>query len=330
MFASLRASLLNKAHAWAWRRQGPDGQQLTLTRRRVYILPTNQGLLYALTLFVMLLGSMNYSNSMGFMLAFMLAALALVAMHACHANLNGLRLASGRVEAVFAGEIARFNIRLFNAGREHRPGLVIGAEDGDTTVNGELEAGESGNIPVPLPAPQRGWLALGRLSVETTYPLGLFRAWSWVHMDMRALVYPAPADYAPGLPPPLEGRGTGRPNEQGDEDFSGLRAYRTGDSPRHIAWKASAREQMLLTKQFTGSGEQTRWLDADLLPQFNPEQRLSILCRWVLDADAQNLHYGLRLPGISISPDHGDRHRERCLKTLALFGLKAPDPYPAP
>ncbi|HET7395215.1 MAG TPA: DUF58 domain-containing protein [Gammaproteobacteria bacterium] len=320
MFASLRATLLRKARLWAWRRQGPDGQQITLARRRVYILPTRQGLLYGLTLFVMLLGSMNYSNSMGFMLTFLLAALGLIAMHACHANLNGLTLAVGKVDAVFAGEVARFHIRLFNAGRTHRPGLVIGAEAGDATVNGDLDAGEHGDIRVPLPTRRRGWLVLGRLSVETTYPLGLFRAWSWVHMEMRTLVYPAPAAYGPPLPQPAEGYGSGRPNDQGDEDFSGLRSYRAGDSPRHIAWKVSAREQMLLTKQFTGSGEQTRWLDANLLPQFNPEQRLSILCRWVLDAHAQNLHYGLRLPGESIAPGSGDAQRERCLQALALFG----------
>jgi uncharacterized protein (DUF58 family) len=326
MFASLRAALLHKAHRWAWRRQGPDDQQVTLTRRRVYILPTRQGLLYGLTLFVMLLGSMNYSNSMGFMLTFLLVALGLVAMHACHANLNGLTLATGKVESVFAGETARFHIRLLNTGRSQRPGLMIGAEGGDAIVNGDLDAGEYGNISVPLPTRRRGWLGLGRLSVETTYPLGLFRAWSWVHMDMRVLVYPAPADYAPPLPLPLEGRGAGRPNDQGDEDFSGLRSYRAGDSPRHIAWKASAREQMLLTKQFTGSGEQTRWLDAALLPQFDPEQRLSILCRWVLDAHAQNLPYGLRVPGTTIAPGNGDAQREHCLQALALFGANPPNP----
>jgi uncharacterized protein (DUF58 family) len=320
VLASLRVTLLRRVHAWAWRRQGPDGEQITLARRRVYILPTRQGLLYGLALFVMLLGSMNYSNSMGFMLTFMLASLGLIAMHACHANLNGLTLAAGRVDAVFAGETARFHIQLFNAGREPRTGLVVGAEDGDTTVSGDLEAGEYGNISVPLPARRRGWLTLGRLSVETTYPLGLFRAWSWVHMDMRVLVYPAPAQHAPPLPPPLEGHGAGRPSEQGDEDFSGLRSYRAGDSPRHIAWKASAREQMLLTKQFTGSGDQTRWLDIALLPQFDLEERLTILCRWVLDAHAQNLHYGLRLPGDSVPPGHGDAQRERCLQMLALSG----------
>lgn len=324
MFAALRDSVLRRAQAWAWRRQGPDDLQVTLARRRVYILPTNQGLLYALTLFVMLLGSMNYSNSMGFMLTFMLAALGLVAMHTCHANLNGLTLAAGRVEPVFAGETARFHIRLFNAGRIARCGLMLGAEHGDSTVTGDLGAGEYGQIQVPLTATRRGWLALGRLSVETSYPLGLFRAWSWVHMDMRTLVYPAPAAHAPPLPAPLEGHGAGRPSDQGDEDFSGLRAYRAGDSPRHIAWKASAREQMLLTKQFTGSGEETRWLDVDLLPQYSLEQRLAVLCRWVLDAHTLNLHYGLRLPDTHIAPGNGDAHRDRCLQALALSGLQAP------
>ena len=321
MFKTFQDRLLRYGQRWAWRRQGPDSQHVTLTRRRVYILPTGQGLFYGLTLFVMLLGSMNYSSSMGFMLTFVLAGLGLVTMHVCHANLNGLTVATGRIDPVFAGETARFHMHLVNAGRQPRPGLVISAEQGDTTVTGNLNALESGDIAVPLPSRARGWLPLGRLSVETTYPLGLFRAWSWIHMDLRALVYPAPALNAPPLPVPLAGDGSGNPNAGGDEDFNGLRSYRPGDAPRHIAWKASAREQVLLTKQFAGSGQQTLWLDYDLLPQFDLEQRLRILCRWVLDAYIQDLRYGLRIPGTTIAPESGDAHRDRCLKLLATFNL---------
>lgn len=330
MFATLRIRFLRYGQAWAWRRQGPDSQQIQLTRHRVYILPTAQGAFYGITLFVMLLGSMNYSNSMGFMLTFVLAALGLVAMHTCHANLNGLTIAAGRVDPVFAGETARFHMHMVNESRQPRSGLVVGAERGDTTVTGNLEAGQSGNIAVPLPSETRGWLSLGRLAVETTYPLGLFRAWSWIHMDLRTLVYPSPALNAPPLPPPLAGSGSGNPSASGDDDFSGLRNYRPGDAPRHIAWKASAREQILLTKQFSGSGEQSRWLDYDMLPQFNLEQRLAILCRWILDAYAQDLRYGLRLPGQLVKPDGGDAHRDHCLKLLATFQLPDPPPgYPA-
>jgi uncharacterized protein (DUF58 family) len=42
----------------------------------------------------------------------------------------------------------------------------------------------------------------------------------------------------------------------------------------------------------------------------------------VLAADRAGTHYGLRLPGIELSPARGDRHRAACLQALALFQLQ--------
>ncbi|MGB9429463.1 MAG: DUF58 domain-containing protein [Gammaproteobacteria bacterium] len=320
MLTSTREFINQRIQDWARRRQGPDGDVVQLKRRRIYILPTRQGLLYGFAVFVMLLGSMNYSNSMGFMLTFVLTGLGFVAMHACHVNLMGLEISAGKAPAVFAGETAYFYLHVTNPSRTLRTAIALSAETADAIVTGNLAAADHGNVAVPLMAEKRGWLRLNRLAVETTYPFGLFRAWSWVYMNMRVLVYPKPAHDAPPLPRPLGGRGGGRPADRGDEDFSGLRSYQPGDSPRHIAWKASARERKLLTKQFTGGGEESRWLEWDTLVSLGPEQRLSVLCRWVLLAHAENLDYGLRLPGRSIPIAGGDTHRDRCLEALALYG----------
>lgn len=319
MLTAVRQFFSHRAQGWARRRQGPDGDSVRLERRRIYILPTRQGVLYGLVLFVMLLGSMNYSNSMGFMLTFVLTGLSFTAMYACHANLVGLEISVGKTPPVFAGETARFVLHLANPGRGARTAITLSALQGDTSVTGDLSAGGHGSVAVPLPAEQRGWLKLERLVVETTYPFALFHAWSWLHMNLRVLVYPAPAVDAPPLPWPEGGRGSGRPADRGEEDFSGLRGYRPGDSPRHIAWKAAARTQRLLTKQFTGSGEEQRWLDWERLNNPDPEQRLSVLCRWILVAHAENLEYGLRLPGITLEIAGGAAHRDRCLEALALF-----------
>ena len=320
MLQAARIYFRQRIQNWVRRRQGPDGDVVILGQRRVYILPTRQGLLYSLTVFVMLLGSMNYSNSMGFLLTFVLTGLSFIAMHACHANLTGLEITAGKAPPVFAGEVARFHIHVTNGGRSARIAITLGAEISDTTVTGDVAAGERGSVAVPLPAETRGWLQLRRLAVESTYPFALFRAWSWVYMDLRALVYPKPAAAAPPLPPPLGGRGGDRHAEQSEEDFSGLRSYRPGDSPRHIAWRASARAQILLTKQFSGTGAENRRLDWNALTGLGQEERLSVLCRWVLTAHAQNLTYALSLPGREIPAGCGDVHRDHCLKVLALFG----------
>jgi uncharacterized protein (DUF58 family) len=319
MFAAAREFLNRRAQLWARRRQGPDGDLVRLERRRVYILPTRQGVIYGCTITVMLLGSMNYSNSMGFMLTFVLVGLGFVTMYACHANLTGLEIGAGRAMPVFMGEVARFQLYVTNPGRSPRLAITLSADASDTTVTGDVAPGEHGSVPVPIPAQKRGWLKLQRLVIETTYPFGLCRAWGWAYMDLRILVYPKPAEVAPPLPPAREGAGGGRATHAGDEDFSGLRNYRPGDSPRHIAWKASARENALLTKQFSDSGQQSRWLHWDMLTGLDKEDRLSILCRWVLVAYAENLDYGLRLPGHIIPISGGEAHRDRCLEALALF-----------
>lgn len=320
MFATTRQFLNRRFQNWIRRRQGPDGESVSLHRRRIYILPTRQGWLYGFATFVMLLGSMNYSNSMGFMLTFVLAGLGFVAMYACHANLVKLQVSAGSVQPVFAGETARFILHLSNSGRALRTAISLSAATSDISVMGDVAAYSHGSVSVPLKAGKRGWAKLDRLIVETTYPFGLFRAWSWVYMPLRVLVYPAPALQAPPLPLPSGGLDRGRSEQRGEEDFSGLRGYRPGDSPHHIAWKVSARADRLLTKQFSGGGTETRWLDFDSLPGADPEARLAVLCRWVLTAYSENLDYGLRLPGQVIAIGGGSPHRNRCLKALALFG----------
>jgi len=319
MLSSAREFINQRAQVWARRRQGPDGDSVTLDRRRVYILPTRQGIIYGFTVIVMLLGSMNYSNSMGFMLTFVLIGLGFVAMYSCHANLTGLEIGAGRALPVFVDETARFQLHITNPGRNPRIAISLSADASDTMVTGDVAPAEHGKVSVPIAAHKRGWLKLERLVVETTYPFGLCRAWCWVYMNLRVLVYPKPAESAPPLPQASEGRGGGPQTDVGEEDFSGLRTYRPGDSPRHIAWKSSAREQKLLTKQFSGSGQENRWLDWAMLTGLDQEQRLSVLCRWVLQAHAENLVYGLRLPGSCIPISGGEAHRDDCLAALALF-----------
>lgn len=319
IISNARAYINQRAQTWARRRQGPDGDAVTLDRRRVYILPTRQGLIFGLFLIFMLLASMNYSNSMAFLLTFVLIGLGFVAMYSCHANLTGLGISAGRSPPVFMGETARFSLFVNNTGRKPRTAINLSADGSDSLVTGDVPAGEHGKVAVPLATEKRGWLKLERLIVETTYPLGLCRAWCWVYMNLQVLVYPKPAESAPPLPQASEGRAGGKSINSGDDDFSGLRDYRDGDSPRHIAWKASAREQKLLTKQYSGSGQENRWLDWDALAGMQTEERLSILCRWVLQAYAENLVYGLRLPGISFEIAGGEAHRDRCLEALALF-----------
>ena len=307
------------ARQWAWRRQGADPDPVTLHRRRVYIVPSALGAGYGLSLFGMLLAAMNYNNSLGFGLTFLLAGLGIVAMHWCHQNLAGVVVRGVQLRPAFAGGSARLELTLENAGATPRYDLEVTHESGAATV-ADVAPAASTELSLELPAPRRGRMRLARLALSTGFPFGLFRCWTWLHPDCEGIVYPAPAARAPAPAGGGAEDAAGRWDERrGEDDFAGLRSFRPGDPPRRVAWKAAARGGKLLVKQFAGSPQGSAWLDWDSLPGRGTEERLSILCRWVLDAHAGGDTWGLRLPGEVIPPATGSAHRHRCLRALALF-----------
>ncbi len=317
LFGALRNGILE----WMFQWRGPERGTIVLVQRRVFILPTRQGILFAGVIVLMLIGSVNYDLSLGFILSFLLGATGIQSMLHTFRNLANLRIAPGKVQPVFAGEQAQFQIRIDNQARVHRHSVGI-TRDKRIAVYIDIPPGEEMTATIGIPAMQRGWLRPGRLTLFTFFPVGLFRAWSYADLDMHALVYPAPVPPGLALPVPAAGSGDGGVHGHGHDEFSGLRPYRPGDSPRHIAWKAVARDDTLLTKQFAGRADAELWLTWESLPPaMDTENRLAHLARWVLDADGAGLAYGLRLPGLALPIASGAAHRGDCLRALALHGL---------
>jgi uncharacterized protein (DUF58 family) len=311
---------LNRPHV---REQAP----VRLSQRRIYILPTRGGVLLGVTLGLMLLGCMNYNLGLGYVLTFLLAAIAVVTLLHTFRNLARLEVGPGRIEPVFAGSEARFPVLLANPTVQARFAVCVSIPD-TTGIAAPGAVADWCDVPpqamasatLLFPAPERGRLYLPRVRIHTTFPLGLFHAWSNVYLDASCVVYPRPESGTVAPPPPTPGPGAGRESAAGLDDFAGLRGYQPGDSPRHVAWKAMARGQELLTKQFTMPGAGELWLRwSDLPGGMRAEARLSRLTRWVLDAAAVNVRFGLEIPGARIAPDAGRQHETECLTALALF-----------
>lgn len=322
MITGLLAWLRRRTRHWAARRHGVDPDPIVLTGRRIYIVPSRLGLAYAMMLFAMFLGAMNYANNLALGLTFILGSLGLTAMHYCQRNLAGVRVRSAICEPVFAGGQACFRIALENAAPLARHELTIGNDHGSAHPV-RVEASGREVLEIKVPAPRRGYLELEQFEILTRYPFGMFRAWAYLNLKVRCIVYPRPAER--GTPPPPLETDTGGPQDRarGDEDFAGLRNFHPGDSPRHIAWKAYAREQGLHVKVYAGTAVTSHLFDWHALDGLEPEARLSQLCRWVEDAYAAGHAFGLRLPGNELLPNIGPSHRERCLTALALFNLEA-------
>ncbi|HEU0225419.1 MAG TPA: DUF58 domain-containing protein [Steroidobacteraceae bacterium] len=312
------AYLRRRVREWIRRRQGPDTGPVTLRRGRIYILPTGLGIAFGVMLFAMLMGSLNYANNLGLALTFLLGSLGVVAMQACHRNLETLIAREAGADPPFAGDDAVFRLALANPGGLPRRDLEASANAAPAPAVTVDAAGEA-TVRIAVPTRRRGWVTLERLEIATRFPYGLFRAWAVLHPGLRCLVFPRPAADAPP-PPPVPGEAGGAAR-RGEDDFAGLKDYHPGDPPRHIAWKAYARAGELLVKEFSGAAEPLPVFDLADAPGADLEARLSVLARWIVDAQARGETYGLRLPGLEIPPQPGEAQRRRCLAALATFEL---------
>jgi len=305
---------------WLYGFKPPEHGTIILVHRRVYILPARMGVLFGATLALLLIGSINYALALGFALTFFLAGMGLVGMVHTARNLARIGVSAGRAEAVFAGESMQFRLYLDGRARFDRPAILARHLGSGAQFVVDIPALGIAEVVLDAPAQRRGWMPIGRVLLETRFPLGMFRAWSYVEPDARCLVYPKP-ERTP-LPPPSAESAVGalRSQAAGNDDFSGLRTYQLSDSPRHVAWKAVARSDGMFTKQFTGEAAAELWLDWRLLPAaLGLEQRLSRLAGWVISAERGGAHYGLRLPGVEIAPGRGHVHAAACLEALALY-----------
>lgn len=323
------ARIRARIDAWARRRQGFDPQHLTLANRRIYVLPTGPGLLFAVLVVTLWLGAMNYNNNLGFALAFLLAALGITGIHHCHRNLLDLEIHLLGAPPVHAGEMSSVQFLIGSNAKADRPALRLEWEslDGQTT---SVRGNSQRMVTLPLPTTRRGWHALPRLQVSTRFPLGLVRAWSWVFFDARFLVYPRPASLVPESVAANAMNVSGRDEKRGEDDFGGLRPFRTGDPPQRIAWKIFARTADLVVTELRGGGtpEELR-IDWNDYPGYDTEARVAVLARRVLDAHQGRSRWSLRTPAEEFGTDSGHRHLHNCLAHLATCGLPGTTTEPA-
>ena len=290
---------------------------MSISRRRIYIIPTRFGIAVGLLLAAMLLAGLNYNSNLGLAFGFLMTSLVVVAMHHCHRNLLGLTVDVTPEADAIAGETAGFDFLLRNDSSAERCDIEIRCGDGMVTRSVCALGYQAAEL--QLAVEHRGVLRIPRIEVRTRHPLSWFRAWTYVQSPLTAFVAPRPVGDL-GLPAAIAAaRGTSRSDARGDEDFAGLRAYEAGVPLKHMAWKVLARGGEPAVRSYTDLAGQPDWLDWSALDQLDTEPRLSQLCRWVLDSEATQRNYGLRLPGTEIPPSRGAQHRTACLRALAEY-----------
>ncbi len=298
-----------------------------MTPGRIYILPTRSWTFLLAVMAAMWYAAISQTNSAAYLLMFFLGSLVMVSAIHAHFAMADLGVRVGKIPAVFVGETVRVPIEVLNFAHRRKVALAV-APNGRVFKEAthrhvpELPPHGSVSVELPLPGAIRGRLVLRRVALTTDFPMGFFRSWRYEDTEATCLVYPLPAGTMP-LPlgtavtaDVVAGQGGG------GDDFMGVRAYQTGESQRHVDWRAVARGQPYLIKQFSGAGSRRLWFEwMETAPLRETEARLAQISRWIVDAEQAGYAYGIRLPDFEAEPSRGDGHYHRCLAALALFGL---------
>ena len=317
-------SLRGRLRRWWLNRHAPT-DTLTLTQRNVYILPTRAGLAFAATLVLMLLASINYQLSLGYVLTFLLAGAGLVSMHLTHGTLRGLTLRIRTGTTGFAGQLAGLEV-LLSSPDSLRHAVAVHFQDrrasGPSFAWADVPALGQASARLGFVPDRRGWHTVPPIMVSTSFPFGLFRAWAVWRPAARVLAWPKPELPPPALPAasPAAGESATTAPQRGSE-FEGVRAWRRGDGLRQVLWKKMARTGELVSRETATRGDRELWLDwqAVRLPASDVEARIGRLTAWVIAAEREGLRYGLRMPGRELPLGQGELQRRAALEALALW-----------
>jgi len=313
-------------------RRIPAANKVTLSQRSIFIVPARVGWAFAALLVLLLVTAINFQNSLIYGLTFWLFSVAMSAMLFTYRNLSGLTISTSQSINGFSGNFVEIPIRLSDKKRDHQ-GLMIhwptqaenkkSKKEPARLVITDVAESEEKEIRIPFKLPQRGYLETPRLRIETRFPFGFYKSWTWLKLKTPGIVYPKPiiTPFIASL-----GEGDEMPTDAnlniGNDEFIGLRNYRTGDSLKHVAWKYLAKGKGLLSKEYDNQQLSMQWLDWFSLQGMGVEERLSHLTGWVLQAEQEGRAYGIKLPQLEIKPNVGDVHRDVCLKHLALYGIE--------
>jgi len=213
---------------------------------------------------VLLAVGLHRSINLLMLLGYALLVMAGLNFLAARRSLRGLQVRRRITEWLFARTPSGVEVQVSNPSRRPRLGLRIadsGASHTATWFTGWLPGRGRQTFRAEVILPRRGHYAWGALAVSSGYPFGLVERGMPLVMGEDVIVLPAVGWLHRGRflrhlrsltvqaqRVPIRQRPRAHPAAQAE--FHGLRPYHSGDSPRLIHWRTSARRGELVVREF--------------------------------------------------------------------------------
>jgi len=282
---------------------------------QVYLKPTIEGWWWIGAITLLMLMGWGYTNNLCLAMGMLLFAVTVVLLMEAHFNLDGIRVSGLVVEDQYQGSLAPWRLHWSSKRARQRHKLFL-SWDGDGP-EGEF------NLPAALTGEaDGGWIFSARgiwrashVKLTSSYPLGLFRAWSYHAVKVEAWVYPRPVMGPVNSRYWDEGLGVNRVHDSPSGDEPGdFRRYAEGDSPTRIAWKAIARGLPPHSKTFTEEKSQRAFYTWPI--GTGDEEARGRLAQRIEQHYRAQESWALQIHGRLMSLESGAKHRQASLRAL--------------
>ncbi|MDY0362050.1 MAG: DUF58 domain-containing protein [Desulforegulaceae bacterium] len=294
---------------------------LEIKKNQIYILPTSPGFIFLLVVFVIFAGSFNENNNMGLLFSFFLFFIFIISIRETRNSILNLKINSIKFENSFAFSNSKIIFHL-SADKNEKKSIEISCLDKNIKIN-SIKKNSSVKKELILMSKRRGIYNSPVFNLSSSYPYGIFKAWTYIRSDQKQIVYPAPSNNSisvPELKSLMEEKGKIKESLNKDDEFKGLKEYEKGDSIKRISWKSYSKGLGLFTKDF---GEQKGFDEImiffDKIKIKDTEKKLSLICKTILELELMGLKYGLEIENIKLLPNKGKEHQKKCLEILAEF-----------
>ena len=301
---------------------------------------TNFGLGYILMCLVVAIAATNTGNNgLYLVLAALLAGMAISGILS-RRNVRGVRCDIEAMGEVVATRPALLRVRLANqlsTGTAQALFFLHDSLPGPLWID-PLKPGESRDVVVSAVFPRRGVFREADAGLLSRFPIGLFRKYRRAAVSSEIVVFPVPKASAIPDVPPEDARGS-RPHVHrrgGGADIRTLRDFVSGDDPRDLHWKQSARMRRWIVREREAERDRAVFLVVDnvLEDRTDPaalerfESAISRCAGQALMLLSRGADVGFQSRGVKVAPRAGRGQRGRILEALAR--LEPIDPAQAP
>jgi len=304
--------------------------------RRFYF--TSGGLAFTFGTLMVGFAAMNTGNNLLYLLLGSMIGFIVVSSWLSEQAIRDLRIERHRPHPVTVGQELRLTYTVTNLKR-FLPSLAVEiVEEGlpGRAFVAHVAAGGTVDIRSTNSFVRRGIYPLETVTLSTSFPFGMFRKERDIDLAGEVMVWPR-TDRRVRPPGGGAGRlarsGVSRRGARGTRgEYRSLRGYRSGDDPKDIHWKSSARLREPVIREYERDGAETRWICLDTRGRADEAAEVAVEVAAALAAlaTAERRSFALLAGGAMVEPGDGPTQLERALDILARVDFSPDDPAPDP